>query len=489
MSKKKTPKDSQEGYVIAEERIEHFKASSKLRALNLSKLKLEKLPPQLFDIENIRDLFLSSNYLKDLPEEIAKLHSLRILNIQNNQFSTFPEVLLKMDKLTILNLSKNNIDEIPDDIARLSELKQLSLRANKIKAIPETIGKMVNLQHLELADNELKELPREIGYLGNLKNISLSGNPFVFPSSSTVQGILPENNGMFQLLHYFINNPPANIDNDITTRIELPAQLKVAFHQYLTYFNIYVYNLSGVRISSEIVEDELGLSIKVPQADIDYYKKYLIVFMDFIQNKAEDINPRFEREMNGHEKELAILELRTQVRHMQTQIEIKNMETKILKEHVNDLVSLLSLEKSHPQPILIQTTSTSSANSSARAMAQSYVDFKVDFPVLQNELLKFKEEIFKHLNEEQKKELEIIDAELLDIDENIESPEAIKKAPFKRVKRIIEQINDPDSDWAKTISASKKGLDFLQSMGRSYNKIAPWLVLPSIPEVFVGNKK
>jgi hypothetical protein len=47
-------------------------------------------------------------------------------------------------------------------------------------------------------------------------------------------------------------------------------------------------------------------------------------------------------------------------------------------------------------------------------------------------------------------------------------------------------LNNPESDWNKAISATKKGVGYIQKVGKQYNKIAPWLAIPSIPEQLLG---
>jgi len=53
------------------------------------------------------------------------------------------------------------------------------------------------------------------------------------------------------------------------------------------------------------------------------------------------------------------------------------------------------------------------------------------------------------------------------------------------LKRVLDQINDPDSLLNKTISASKKGVAACQKVGKIYNKFAQWLGLPQVPDIFL----
>ncbi|MBP6334831.1 MAG: leucine-rich repeat domain-containing protein [Bacteroidia bacterium] len=120
--------------------------------LDLSRRRLDSLPPELFQLKNLRELNLSRNKLEIIPPEISSL-----------------------SKLEHLDLSNNNLVRLPDEIGQLSQLVYLGLNRNVIETLPATIGSLSNLEVLELWDNELNGVPDEIGDLKKLKVLELRG--------------------------------------------------------------------------------------------------------------------------------------------------------------------------------------------------------------------------------------------------------------------------------------------------------------------------
>ena len=51
---------------------------------------------------------------------------------------------------------------------------------------------------------------------------------------------------------------------------------------------------------------------------------------------------------------------------------------------------------------------------------------------------------------------------------------------------ILEDLGNKDSKLYKIVSGIDKGIDIAQRMGKSYNKIAQWTALPTIPDLFLG---
>lgn len=60
------------------------------------------------------------------------------------------------------------------------------------------------------------------------------------------------------------------------------------------------------------------------------------------------------------------------------------------------------------------------------------------------------------------------------------------KKPMSKMRRFLEKINDENSDIHKAIKATKKGVEIAQKVGKTYNKFAQWLVIPQVPDLFLG---
>jgi Leucine-rich repeat (LRR) protein len=136
--------------------------------LNLSKKKLAAIPPEIFQLKNLRVLDLSRNRIVEIPKGIEALQNLQSLN-----------------------LAFNKIEVLPDEIGKLTQLTYLGLNRNKIGELPPGIGNLENLETLELWDNELYKIPEEIGNLKKLKVLEIRGILFSPDEASRIDSLLP----------------------------------------------------------------------------------------------------------------------------------------------------------------------------------------------------------------------------------------------------------------------------------------------------------
>ena len=98
----------EEGYREAERRISQAQ-KSRNRELNLCRLNLTDIPPQ-----------------------IAEFSQLRLLYLRNNQIVKISDAIAQLSQLQELWLDCNQIVEIPDEIANLSNLRELNLKYNPL---------------------------------------------------------------------------------------------------------------------------------------------------------------------------------------------------------------------------------------------------------------------------------------------------------------------------------------------------------------------
>jgi hypothetical protein len=65
-------------------------------------------------------------------------------------------------------------------------------------------------------------------------------------------------------------------------------------------------------------------------------------------------------------------------------------------------------------------------------------------------------------------------------------PDEVKKKGILRgLQQFSKKLGDEESSLSKTIKGLEKGIDVAQDIAKEYNKIAQWLVLPQIPNVFL----
>jgi hypothetical protein len=148
---------------------------------NIKSNKYLKTLMALGEVDNIFD-FININ------EEKIDLSGLKLPKLPNE--------LNKLKNTTDINANEVGLTEIPSTIGDMDNLEFLLLRGNKIKSLPDTIGKLKKLNVLNLKDNQLTSLPNSITNLdeengGELYKINLSGNNFSDSEKEKIQKLLP----------------------------------------------------------------------------------------------------------------------------------------------------------------------------------------------------------------------------------------------------------------------------------------------------------
>lgn len=447
--------------------------------LEIPRLGLTVLPEGIFELSALESLTIIGNPISAVPEEIFKLQKLRSLTIKFCRLQQIDPVILELKSLQHLNLDGNLIKEIPNELYQLDKLQSLSLNNNKISDIPVSIAQLKLLRRLHVVKNTIKELPEELLLMPTLSTIEFEDN--LIPSHNDA---LPKSwNGpdLVPVLRSFIAKNRKTEENIFRHHIQIPEQFKTAFHQYLIYFNSFIKNVKGNDLKIHITDADNGLTISGQLDQSEQITLYLSEYLGFIREKVESIQPSFAQEVTNFDRRLLTIEIKDQVHHLTTQLEIKNMKIDMLQEQIGNYMSLLVLEKRSPQSIHIINTS----NSNASAVSSAQIDFKQNLPELQTQLLNLKQVLGENNDLALRAEIAAIDEGIISIDNQTVQPEQLDKTPFRRLKRLIDILNDPESDWSKAIKASKKGIDTVQKLGRYYNKFASWLALPTIPEIFV----
>ena len=157
------------------EKITHAK-ECKDKALDLSHLRLDGLPNELWELEQLEYLNLMENKIKTLPKEIANLKKLKRLIISDNKLTSLPSSIGELTNLNYLELFNNNIINLPNEIGKLKNLKLLNLSHNKLEELPEEITNLKSLATLYLDSNQLKYLPKSINRLKHLELLGLDHN-------------------------------------------------------------------------------------------------------------------------------------------------------------------------------------------------------------------------------------------------------------------------------------------------------------------------
>ncbi|KAK6775889.1 hypothetical protein RDI58_026890 [Solanum bulbocastanum] len=174
--------------------------SKGLVKLHVSKCsKLESLPEEIGDLENLEDLDASYTLISRPPSSIIRLNKLKSLTFEKDKSEdrvnfVFPLVNKWLLSLKSLDLSYCNILDggLPEDIGSLYSLKKLCLRGNSFEHLPRSIAQFGALEYLDLSGcKRHTQLPEDIRCLSSLEELHLGGNNFEhLPQSISELGAL-----------------------------------------------------------------------------------------------------------------------------------------------------------------------------------------------------------------------------------------------------------------------------------------------------------
>jgi internalin A len=143
-----------------------------------------------------------------------------------------------------------------------------------------------------------------------------------------------------------------------------------------------------------------------------------------------------------------------------------------------------------------QTQTVQQTQTVTQTVRQAVVDTNGRFKNLKDDLL---EEVDIEIDDEKEKkriqndlaktekafeQLEQTANQLEHADEN--NPQHLPAATTSRIEEFVNGLSNPASRFNKALTFVGDGTQKLQKLGRSYNKIAPYFALPSIPDILVG---
>ena len=184
------------------------------KGIDLSYLKLDEIPTELYSVSDIRVLNIMGNNLHNLwDKDKSDFSFLRVLRADDNPFQFIPAEVFELPNLRELYLDNCGISIIDNNLQRLLNLRTISLQSNKLNEFPtfEKVDRS-SLQILHLGDNALKYLPLGQSFLDSLEILKVEQNNLSqFPDTS-----LNEKLWMIDLK----GNPISNINpNELNSRI------------------------------------------------------------------------------------------------------------------------------------------------------------------------------------------------------------------------------------------------------------------------------
>lgn len=174
--------------------------TKRLGILNLSKLHLQSVPPEVFDslpgtarIINVsfnqisvlddricdyvlvQRLIANGNLLTSIPPNIVRMTALKKLDLAHNKLTQLPDAFEGMRFLEHVDLSHNLLEQLPPSFASL-QLTALNLSHNKLTLAPLQVASMEWLMDLDLSGNQLTSVPSEYMSLTQLIALNLESN-------------------------------------------------------------------------------------------------------------------------------------------------------------------------------------------------------------------------------------------------------------------------------------------------------------------------
>ncbi len=176
MARKARPRDPLAAEVLRRINV-CLRQGSRGTSLDLSRLKLTALPPEIGQLDSLRELSLQGNEFATLPPEIGQLTALTTLDLFSNQLVALPPEIGALRNLRILDLRGNRLAELPTEFGDLTALTTLDLSYNPLTTLPPEFGRLTALTTLDVHAANLATLPAEIGLLTGLKELYLHHNP------------------------------------------------------------------------------------------------------------------------------------------------------------------------------------------------------------------------------------------------------------------------------------------------------------------------
>eukprot|EP00904_Undaria_pinnatifida_P014185 jgi/Undpi1/9898/HiC_scaffold_28.g12352.m1 len=232
---------------LAPELFEDARVRSAMTRAKLSGNKLQTLPSEISESQNLTTIEADNNDLSSLPPSLAHMalhrlsmrrnslssaaavgafltppiapagslplsRSIRELDLSSNGLSAMPPSIFACRGLQTLVLGFNSLSDLSGlPWAALSTLENLDVSSNHLRTLGDVVL-MTWLRRLNLENNEINPLPLELGLCTGLESLLLAGNPQRQLSASVLQ------RGTAATLSYLRNRlPPGHRPRTLVT--------------------------------------------------------------------------------------------------------------------------------------------------------------------------------------------------------------------------------------------------------------------------------
>jgi hypothetical protein len=136
------------------------------------------------------------------------------LDLSDMRLARLPGGLWEISDLEELSLAGNDLRSLPEHLEALPALRRLVLAGNRLEALPAALGGLTDLEGVWAHGNYLTGLPDGVGKLTGLKHLSLAGaflGGFDMVWSNGGKGGMREAAGRNALLTSTVSNAAANV--------------------------------------------------------------------------------------------------------------------------------------------------------------------------------------------------------------------------------------------------------------------------------------
>ena len=137
--------------------------------------KLDFVPQEIFELEDLTQLWLDNNLLTVVPSAIGELKRLEVLSMCNNQLTTIPPEVCLLERLQRLLLIGNKLMHLPNLMGRLKKLTELDISNNQFEDFPIVLTTSVSIVNIKATNNKFITLPPQLTHLKTLIKLDLTG--------------------------------------------------------------------------------------------------------------------------------------------------------------------------------------------------------------------------------------------------------------------------------------------------------------------------
>jgi hypothetical protein len=160
----------------------------KLRNVDATNNKIERIPREIGNCGNITRLVLASNLIESLPEEMGRLTRLKTLALDDNRISSLPDSIGSLRALTTLSACGCALTTLPTTLSACESLTvvKCSKNASLASSALDALADCERLEEIDLSSCALTVVPASVGRLKRLKTLNIENNVGVHTIPSDV---------------------------------------------------------------------------------------------------------------------------------------------------------------------------------------------------------------------------------------------------------------------------------------------------------------